>query len=113
MVTESRRREIETVSPLLARFRDRRFLSPPATLDGGDVMSIGQTLYVGRSTRTSPEGIRQLERHIAEFGWKVVEVDVPGRLHLKTGCTYLGDGTLLANSRLGSDLSPFNGFDIL
>jgi arginine deiminase len=44
----------------LARYRPLRWLREPATLDGGDVMHAGSTLYVGASQRTNAEGIRQL-----------------------------------------------------
>jgi dimethylargininase len=68
----------------------------PATLDGGDVMRAGRTLYVGNSGRTSAAGIEQLAAEVAEFGYGVRALAVQGCLHLKSACSYLGDGMVLA-----------------
>ncbi len=41
--------------------RDReRFITEPATMDGGDVMQIGKTLFVGQTARTNFSAIAQL-----------------------------------------------------
>jgi len=55
-------------------------MTAPATLDGGDVLFVGGTLYVGRSGRTNGEGIAFLAR---TFELPVVPVPVAG-LHLKS-----------------------------
>ena len=36
------------------------YIKAPGTLEGGDVMMVGDHFYVGRSARTNEEGIRQL-----------------------------------------------------
>ena len=36
---------------------DLHRIVPPATLDGGDVLKVGRTVYVGRSARTNEHGI--------------------------------------------------------
>ena len=66
-------------------------------VDGGDVLRIGQTLYVGRSTRTDAEGIAALSELAAPLGYTVVEAKLGDCLHLKTGATYAGNGLLLYN----------------
>ena len=43
-------------------------IEEPGTLDGGDVLQAGHTVYVGRSERTNGEGIRQLRSLLAPFG---------------------------------------------
>ncbi len=93
MGAESRRAEGESLARALAPYREIRWMRGPATLEGGDVMRAGRTLYVGESVRTNAEGIRQL----GAFGYEVRAVPVRGCMHLKTGCTYLGDETLLIN----------------
>src|SRR5277367_3164764 len=93
----SRRGEGESIAKALAEFRPLHRIQDPATLEGGDVMRVGKTLYVGLSRRTNSEGIRQLAALTAPFGYKVVAVPVHGCLHLKSACCYLGDGTVLAN----------------
>jgi dimethylargininase len=72
-------------------------LSAPATLDGGDVLQVGSTVYVGRSGRTNDEGIAQLSSALASRGRTVVPVELTGVLHLKSAVTALPDGTLIGN----------------
>jgi dimethylargininase len=59
-------------------------------LDGGDVLRIDRTLYVGRSTRTDAAGIEALAKLAAPLGFKVVEAALRDCLHLKTGATFIG-----------------------
>src|SRR5581483_8192045 len=96
MGAESRRGESASLAEALAEFRPLRRLEAPATLEGGDVMRIGRTLFVGRSARTNAEGIEQLRAVLAPFGYQVAAIAVHGCLHLKSACTYLGDGVILA-----------------
>ena len=93
----SRRDEIDAVASLLAAHRPVSALEAPATLDGGDVLSLGRTLYVGRSGRTNRQGIEQLHSLVAPFGCAVVPVEFTGCLHLKSAVTALADGLLLLN----------------
>src|SRR5262249_35158251 len=55
----SRRGETETVSTALERYRGLSRLTAPACLEGGDVLHIGDTLYVGVSGRTNAAGVEQ------------------------------------------------------
>jgi dimethylargininase len=66
------------------------------TLDGGDVLQIGATVYVGRGGRTNAEGIRQLRAHLLPLGRTVVPVGLRAVLHLKSAVTALPDGSILA-----------------
>jgi dimethylargininase len=70
-------------------------IEPPGTLDGGDVLQIGSTVYVGRSGRTNADGIRQLRGLLSELGRAVVAVPVRQVLHLKSAIAALPDGTVL------------------
>lgn len=67
----------------------------PGTLDGGDVLKVGSTVYVGRSGRTNAEGISQLRALITPLGYRVVPVPVTKTLHLKSQVTALPDGTVI------------------
>ena len=71
-------------------------IEAPATLDGGDVLQIGSTVYVGHGGRTNAEGIEQLRQHLASRARTVVPVTLRGVLHLKSAVTALPDGTVLA-----------------
>jgi dimethylargininase len=107
---ESRRAEAASVEAALREWREVRTLSAPATLDGGDVLRIDRTLYVGRSERTNDHGIEQLSALAAPAGYRVVPVTVTGALHLKTAVTYAGAETIVINPRW-IDASPFRQYD--
>jgi dimethylargininase len=70
-------------------------IEAPGTLDGGDVLQSGRTVYVGRGGRTNGEGIRQLRSLLAPLGRTVVAVPLGEVLHLKSAVTALPDGTFL------------------
>jgi dimethylargininase len=79
----------------------------PGTLDGGDVLQVGATVYVGRGGRTNADGIRQLRSHLAPLGRTVVPVRLRDVLHLKSAVTALPDGTFLAlPDRLDASVFP-------
>jgi len=112
MGAESRRGEGESIAKGLAQYRPLQWIREPGTLEGGDVMRAGKTLYAGLSRRTNEEGIAQLREFIAPFGYQVIGVPVHGCLHLKSACCYLGDETILAN-RAWIDASFLAGFRII
>jgi dimethylargininase len=70
-------------------------IEEPGTLDGGDVLQAGHTVYVGRGGRTNGEGIRQLRGILAPLGRTVTAVPLRSVLHLKSAVTALPDGTFL------------------
>lgn len=70
-------------------------LAAPATLDGGDVLKVGSTIYVGRSGRTNDAAIAQLRAILAPTGREVVAVPTETVLHLKSAVTALPDGTVV------------------
>ncbi len=75
-------------------------IEEPGTLDGGDVLQVGTTVYVGRGGRTNAEGIRQLRRIAAGVGRTVVAIPLTKVLHLKSAVTALPDGTFLCYADL-------------
>ena len=84
-------------------------------LDGGDVLRIGQRLYVGLSTRTDAEGIAGLARIAVPLGYEVIRVELKDCLHLKSGATFAGpddDGTpLLLYDTKSVDPAQFAGVE--
>jgi dimethylargininase len=70
-------------------------ITDPGTLDGGDVLQVGSTVYVGLGGRTNREGIAQLAAALATRGRTVVTVPLARVLHLKSAVTALPDGELL------------------
>ncbi len=95
----SRRPEVESIRAFLSHYLEILRMEPPATLDGGDVLRVGRTLYVGASGRTNSAGIAQLRALVAARGYDVVSVAVAGCLHLKSAVTEVADGILLANRK--------------
>ncbi len=93
----SRRAEPAAVASVLAAYRPLRWMNAPATLDGGDVLTLGSSLYVGRSSRSNEDGVGQLRSFVAPFGYRVVAVEFAGCLHLKSAVTALADDLLLMN----------------
>lgn len=71
----SRRGETVAVASALAAHRTLARIETPGTLDGGDVLQIGRTLYVGRAARSNADGIAQLARLLAPFDYRVIPVE--------------------------------------
>lgn len=109
----SRRLETASVAPQLAAWLDVVQMAEPATLDGGDCMLVGRTLFVGRSARTNAAGIAQLALAFASRAIEVVPIELPsGVLHLKCVCSPLGpDRILLADASI--DPAAFRGTHIV
>jgi dimethylargininase len=95
--TTSRRGEESQVAAILQSCRLLKQIVAPATLEGGDVLRLGKTLFVGLSSRTNAAGIEQLAEFSHLFDYTVRTVRVHGCLHFKTACTALPDGRLLVN----------------
>ena len=98
--TKSRQPEAASLARALSSFRKLADIAAPGMIEGGDVLRIGRTLYVGLTKRTNGEGIRQLAAILAPHDYKVVGVPVTGCLHLKSAVTFLGRNTLLGQPRL-------------
>jgi dimethylargininase len=78
-------------------FRKLSFIEPPGTLDGGDVLCLGRSLFVGVSGRTNHAAVDQMRAVLAPFGYTVSAVSTTGCLHLKTAATPVADRTILVN----------------
>ena len=98
----SRAAEPERLADTLARLvDDLQRMTPPATLDGGDVLRLGRTLVAGRSERTSQDGIAQLTRFAEAAGGRVEVAAVPpGILHLQSAVTALDDDAVVGTAEL-------------
>jgi dimethylargininase len=95
----SRRPELP---PVAAKLRERLHLEScdeAGTIDGGDVLRIGDTLLVGLSERTDGTGARALARAARARGIAVVTVPVGAGLHLKSAMTFVSPGCVVALPR--------------
>lgn len=97
MGAETRRAEPPAIEAALHEYRQIERVELPATIDGGDVVPCGRTLFVGESPRTNAAGIVGLRQIVSRYGYEVVGVPLRGCLHLKTACSALPDGSLLVN----------------
>jgi dimethylargininase len=108
---ESRRPEIEAAERAAAGLGlTIERITLPGTLDGGDVLKVGSTVYVGQGGRTNAEGIAQLAAHLEPRGATVVTVPISKVLHLKSAVTALPDGTVIGFEPLVDDPSVFPQF---
>jgi dimethylargininase len=104
---ESRRPETASVSQTVRSLGLRvAYVEAPGTLDGGDVLQVGATVYVGQGGRTNTEGVAQLATHLGRLGRRVVAIALEKVLHLKSAVTALPDGTVLTFG----DLVPPDAF---
>jgi dimethylargininase len=70
MGAPSRRPEAKSLANVLSRYRPIRFLSEPATLDGGDVLRVDRSIFVGLSQRTNRDGIDQLSELLGSYDYR-------------------------------------------
>ncbi len=109
MGARSRQSEPAGIEPELAKYREIARILPPATIEGGDVLRVGRTIFVGISSRTNEAGINALREMARRHGYTVIPVAVRGCLHLKSAMTALPDGSLLLN-RAWLDTGPVERF---
>jgi dimethylargininase len=112
MGAPSRRAEVTSVADALARYRPLKFLKESATLDGGDVLRIGRTIFIGISRRTNAEAIDHLRQLLRDYDYDVRAIEVRGCLHLKSACSTVGDGIVLLH-RPRIDVRALGEFELL
>lgn len=95
---KSRNKETEDMIETIKQFftEDKiEYITAPGTLEGGDVMMVGNHFYVGESARTNKEGCRQFIEKLEKYGYTGSVVELEEVLHLKTGLAYLENNNLL------------------
>jgi dimethylargininase len=108
---EQRRPEVTGTESMLQAlgYRIAR-IEAPGTLDGGDVLKHGGTVWVGLGGRTNQAGMEQLAAFLEPLGAEVVGVPVSRVLHLKSGVTALPDGTVIGYEPLVDDPDRWPSF---
>jgi dimethylargininase len=94
---DSRRPETESIAQALAPYRRLFTVQAPGTLDGGDMLTVGRTIFVGLSSRSNQSAIDQIQAFLAPYCYTVKGVQVTGCLHLKSAVTQVRADTLLVN----------------
>lgn len=100
----------DTEATLAAAGYRIRAVTAPATLDGGDVLKVGSTVYVGLTERTNAAGADQLAAFLEPLGATVVRVPTTTVLHLKSAVTALPDGRVIGYPPLVDDPAAFAEF---
>ena len=109
----SRRGEEKKVEKILKYFyRIFEYISPPGTLEGGDVMRVEDHFYVGISSRTNLEGANQLINILQRYGYTGSTIMLENMLHLKSGVAYMGKNNLLAVEKFKEE-PAFSKFNII
>jgi dimethylargininase len=88
---ESRRGEEDEVIKVLKDKFNVGAASAPATIDGGDVIHLEDSLICGISQRTNVDGARQMQTFLDVH---VETIPIPDFMHLKSHVTYLGKNTV-------------------
>lgn len=109
---DSRKPETESIIRALSPYRPLLHVTAPATVDGGDVLVLGKSIYVGLSTRSTPQAVTQLQNLLDQYGYKVCGVTLTDCLHLKTAVTRVDDKILLINKDW-VDSSHFAGYALI
>ncbi len=91
----SRQGEEESIAEVLAPYRSIEHIQTPGTLDGGDVLMIGDHFFIGISERTNSEGAKQLSNILEKYAktWSMIQVGAG--LHFKSSVNYVGNDTLI------------------
>jgi len=105
----SRRGEEVAIEPLLAAHRPVARITAPGSVDGGDILVMGERVIIGLSARTNEEGARQLAELIEGRGMRCVMLAAGDGLHLKSSVNALGDDRLLVTQQFAEcpQLSEF------
>lgn len=97
MSAPTRSSETQAVIAHLAETHQITRLSPPAYLDGGDVLMLHENFFVGLSGRTNRAGFLQFKEIVNSLGFQAAPVQVTGCLHLKTAVTAVDQETVILN----------------
>ena len=108
----TRQPEVKSVAYVLSAFRTLIQVQAPGTLDGGDVLVVGKTVWIGIGSRTNVIAVDQVEQFLHPHGYSVHAVPVRGCLHLKSAVTQAAENILLINPDW-VEKSEFPGYNFI
>lgn len=109
---ETRRGETGSIAQALQPYRPVSPIQPPATVDGGDVLVAGKTVFIGLSQRTNQDAAAQMAAILKPLGYSLQCLPVTRCLHLKSAVTQVDEETLLLNPDW-VDEGHFSGWRLL
>jgi dimethylargininase len=106
-----RRGEVENMKSYLKTFVSELFeITDPGFMEGGDVMLVKDTFYVGVDKRTNQSGCDQFAAVVEKLGYKCICVPFENGIpHLKTEMSQVAENTLLIAERF-ADRPEFKDF---
>lgn len=108
---ESRKPEVVDAEKVIEAvgYSINRIRLPGTTLDGGDVLEVADTIYIGRGEEPTAPGFGNYEI-LGPIGAAVVGVPITRILHSKSAVTALPDGTVIGYLPLVDDPLIFDRF---
>ena len=102
----SRRGEVHEIEFVLKqKFKNIEAIEAPGTIEGGDIMMVGDHYYIGLSERTNLEGAKQIIQILTKYGMSGSTISLKKVLHLKTGLSYLEENNLVVCGEFVNDAS--------
>jgi dimethylargininase len=111
----SRRGEVHEIEFVLKqKFNNIEAIEAPGTIEGGDIMMVGDHYYIGLSERTNIEGAKQIIQILTKYGMSGSTISLKKVLHLKTGLSYLEENNLVVCGEFikDSSLEGYNPIEI-
>ena len=111
----SRRGEVHEIEFVLKqKFNNIEAIEAPGTIEGGDIMMVGDHYYIGLSERTNIEGAKQIIQILTKYGMSGSTIFLNKVLHLKTGLSYLEENNLVVCGEFikDSSLEGYNRIEI-
>ena len=109
----SRKGEIHEIKLSIKQyFSNIEYIKSPGTIEGGDVLMVGDHFYIGISQRTNEEGAVQMITLLNKYGFSGSVILLKEFLHLKTGISYLENNTMLVAGEL-LNCEDFKDFNII
>ncbi|MCT4639021.1 MAG: arginine deiminase family protein [Bacteroidales bacterium] len=107
----SRQGEVKKVEEyLVQKFEIAGKIEAKGTVEGGDVLRIGNKFIIGISSRTNREGAEQLKVILNNLGYDTSFIEIKEGLHLKSNISYLGKNIILVSGWLkyAPEFSSYN-----
>lgn len=91
-----RSHEAKIIEPVIRDHFDKIYrIFEPGKLEGGDILKIDNTFFVGLTERTNEEGAAQFKHVVEHNGYTCHIVNVEQAAFLKQSVTYIGKNTIL------------------
>jgi dimethylargininase len=105
-----RQGEEDSIAPVLAKYRKTWRIQAPGALDGGDVLMVGNHIFIGISDRTNKDGAAQLGKFLEAYGKTWETLPVGAGLHLKSSINYIGKNTFVVTEEFANE-EAFGAYD--